>query len=140
MWKDRAQQDSVLYPNYNKCTILNIGTPTLRHPHIKSVNEAKFLGIFVNRNGLTKSNITKMKESIFKSTTFWDRKTLSIKGKICVANNILSPKLWYALKIMPTNKSNIRDFQRQIERYIWNRKIAPDNERIYNMHLKNREA
>jgi len=122
---------SGLHPNCNKCTILNIGTPTLRHPQITSVNEAKFLGIYVDKTGLTQTNITKMKESIFKSTTFWDRKTLSIKGKICVANTILAPKLWYALKIMPTNKSNIRDFQRQLERYIWNRKIAPDSERIY---------
>ncbi len=122
---------SGLHPNADKCSLLNIGNSIIKQPGIKTVTEAKFLGMYVGKDGFTETNLKNLKSNIYKSTAFWDKKYLSVKGKICIANTILAPKLWYVLKVMPTRYTRIREFQRQIERYVWDRIIAPDVPFVY---------
>ena len=90
----------------------------------------------MDKNGFSNTNIKTIKGKIKTSMDFWDRKALSIKGKVYIANTILAAKLSYTLKVMPTNRLIIRDFQRMLERYVSNRKVAPDFEQIYTVEQK----
>src|SRR5277367_4031284 len=125
------QNVSGLKSNQNKCNILPIGHRKYEWRLYKTVEQCKILGILTDRNGFSEQNHDKLTSKLYKTLDFWKSKHLSIKGKITIINTILAPKLWYALSILPTNRSKIRDFQRLMEKFLWNIKYPPENNKFY---------
>ena len=134
---------SGLQPNYDKCTILRIGslkntifTLPCSLPIKWSDGDVDILGIHIPKeiNDLTSIHFNRKLAKIDKILLPWKGKYLSICGKITLINSLVLSQFTYLLMVLPTPSNCIFLLsEKNIFHFIWNGK--PDKiKRAYLYH------
>jgi hypothetical protein len=80
------------------------------------------LGITITNNEETSidENFSNKLNSIELLTRLWSQRNLSLKGKLCIINSLLIPKIIYPCTILATPKSVIARADKIISDFLWN--------------------
>ena len=84
-------------------------------------SEVKFLGIYIgnDREMASLRTFNEILEKIKQKISYWNTKSISIKGKIKILNTFVLSKLWYALECHDIPNEIHVDLKNLISTFIW---------------------
>ena len=84
-------------------------------------SEVKFLGIYIgnDREMASLRTFNEILEKIKQKISYWNTKSISIKGKIKILNTFVLSKLWYALECQDIPNEIHVDLKNLISTFIW---------------------
>ena len=85
----------------------------------------KCLGVFVgnNRKIAERESFVDLIEKMKTKIKFWKGKGISLKGKIRVTNVLILSKLWYVSKVKDIPRDLLKEINKLISDFIWERKL-----------------
>jgi len=89
---------------------------------LKWVNDmVKFVGTYIgnNRDDASGQSFSEIIDSIKNKVSYWNTKSISIKGKIKIVNTFVLSKLWYVLETHNLSDSLLLDIKNIIKAFIW---------------------
>ena len=124
---------SGLIMNYNKTEILRIGS--LRHsnamfysrlPLVWSDGPVKVLGfdVFPDLDKTIEYNYNDILGKIKSIIITWQKRNLSLLGKVTIANTLLLTQAIYKLQVLPIPKNFAVKFRKCITQFLWDQKPA----------------
>ena len=83
--------------------------------------EVKSLGVYVgnDRKQASLRTFSEIKDKIKNKISYWNNKSISLKGKVKILNIFVLAKLWYALECHDIAKDLISDINNLIKTFIW---------------------
>ena len=84
-------------------------------------NYVKFVGVFIgnNRKEASKISFNEIIESIKKKLSYWNTKSISVKGKVKIINTFVLSKLWYVLETHDLPENMLLDLKNILTTFIW---------------------
>jgi hypothetical protein len=98
---DRWGEISGASLNKDKTKILKIGCQN-------ESSKVKILGIVFNKFGVSKSNLTKVKENIIKAVNIWNTVKLNMLERVAVFKTFLLSKLYFVANFTTLSNEYIR--------------------------------
>ena len=86
------------------------------------VNEAKLLGIVINKNGISRTNLSNTLEKIKKAIFLWSGCKLDILQRVTALKTFILSKLWYILNFIHLDKDLLKLIERLSFNFIWGSK------------------
>ncbi len=94
---------------------------TCQFNHLK-VETIKILGIFFNKYGIDKINITKTVEKVNQSLIIWNDIKLDLIQRITALKTFILSKFWYIANFIPIEEKLVDDLNKKCFKFILNSK------------------
>lgn len=82
--------------------------------------DVKILGVLFNKQGISESNFSAMKNKISQSMYLWSTVSLNMLERIVVCKTFILSKLWFLANFAAPSKQFLKDLNKQIHSFIWN--------------------
>ena len=83
------------------------------------------MDVCANTRATADVNYQKLLTKIHLITNQWEKRDLTLWGKVQVCNTLILSQFWYKLQVLPTPSSTfLKTIKKMLRDFIWNKKIA----------------